>query len=170
MTHPIHHVAKRTLTRNFHCMSGCFALFLLASLVFIAYPQLDLWVSDLFYADHGNFPANDLWPIKGIYHGTPWAGRLLFVCSIALLLLAVMMPSKVSRRNWRRACALVAVVVLGIGLLVHTVLKDGMGRPRPRASGLRGSSRGGPSGHSANAPHPPGAWPGARWRFAPAGP
>jgi lipid A 4'-phosphatase len=24
------------------------------------------------------------------------------------------------------------VVVLGIGLLVHTVLKDGMGRPRPR--------------------------------------
>ena len=132
MTHPIHHVAKRTLTRNFHCMSGCFAMFLLASLVFIAYPQLDLWVSDLFYADHGNFPANDLWPIKGIYHGTPWAGRLLFVCSIALLLLAVMMPSKVSRRNWRRACALVAVVVLGIGLLVHTVLKDGMGRPRPR--------------------------------------
>ena len=132
MTHPIHHVTKRTLTRNFHCMSGCFALFLLASLVFIAYPQLDLWVSDLFYADHGNFPANDLWPIKGIYHGTPWAGRLLFVCSIALLLLAVMMPSKVSRRNWRRACALVAVVVLGIGLLVHTVLKDGMGRPRPR--------------------------------------
>jgi len=26
----------------------------------------------------------------------------------------------------------VLVVVLGIGLLVHTVLKDGMGRPRPR--------------------------------------
>jgi len=42
------------------------------------------------------------------------------------------MPSRVSRRNWRRACSVVAVVVLGIGLLVHTVLKDGMGRPRPR--------------------------------------
>ena len=43
-----------------------------------------------------------------------------------------MVPSKVSRRNWRRASAFVVVVVLGIGLLVHAVLKDGMGRPRPR--------------------------------------
>jgi lipid A 4'-phosphatase len=42
------------------------------------------------------------------------------------------MPYRVSRRNWRRSSAVVAVVVLGIGFLVHTVLKDGMGRPRPR--------------------------------------
>jgi lipid A 4'-phosphatase len=132
MTHSIQHVAQRTLKRNFHCMPGCFALFLLASLVFIAYPQLDLWVSHLFYAGHGSFPVNDQWLVKAIYHGTPWAGRALFACSIFLLLLAVLMPSKVSRRNWRRASAIVAVIVLGIGLLVHTVLKDGMGRPRPR--------------------------------------
>jgi membrane-associated PAP2 superfamily phosphatase len=57
---------------------------------------------------------------------------LLFACSIFLLILAVLLPSKVSRRHWRRAAAVVLVVVLGIGFLVHTVLKDGMGRPRPR--------------------------------------
>jgi lipid A 4'-phosphatase len=132
MIHPIRHLIARTLKRNFHCLPGCFALFLLASALFMVYPQLDLWVSHLFYADAGNFPANQMWLVKGIYFGTPWAGRVLFAVSVFLLILAVFMPYKVSRRHWRRASALVMVVVLGIGLLVHTVLKDGMGRPRPR--------------------------------------
>ena len=132
MTHPLHQVVTRALNRSFHCIPGCIGVFLLASLVFIVVPQLDLWVSHLFYADHGNFPANQIWLVKGIYLGTPWAGRVLFAFSIFLLILAVLTPSKVSRRNWRRASAVIAVVVLGVGLLVHTVLKDGMGRPRPR--------------------------------------
>jgi len=132
MTHSMQAVLARTLKRYFYCTPGCIALFLFATLVFSVYPQLDLWVSHLFYANYGSFPANEMWLVKVIYHGTPWAGRVLFVCSIILLAVAVLMPSRVSRRNWRRACAFVAVVVLGIGLLVHTVLKDGMGRPRPR--------------------------------------
>ena len=132
MTHLMQAVLARTLKRHLHCIPGCMALFLFAALVFSVYPQLDLWVSDLFYANHGSFPANEMWLVKVAYHGTPWAGRMLFVGSIFLLTVAVLMPSRVSRRNWRRACAVVAVVVLGIGLLVHTVLKDGMGRPRPR--------------------------------------
>jgi lipid A 4'-phosphatase len=123
---------ERAFNRHFHCIPGCIALFLFATLIFSVYPQLDLWVSHLFYANNGIFPANEMWFVKVFYHGTPWAGRVLFVGSIFLLTVAVLMPSRVSRRNWRRACAVVAVVVLGIGLLVHTVLKDGMGRPRPR--------------------------------------
>jgi len=132
MTHLMQAVIARTLKSRFHCIPGCMALFLFAALVFSVYPQLDLWVSHLFYANHGSFPANEMWLVKVVYHGTPWVGRVLFVFSILLLFVAVLMPSRVSRRNWRRACAVVAVVVLGIGLLVHTVLKDGMGRPRPR--------------------------------------
>ena len=132
MIHPMQQVLTKTLKMNFHCMPGCLGLFLFAAVVFSVFPQLDLWVSQLFYLDHGQFPANDMWLVQFIYHGIPWAGRVLFASSILLLIVAVLMPSKVSRRNWRRACAVITVVVLGIGLLVHTVLKDGMGRPRPR--------------------------------------
>jgi len=132
MTHSMRAFLERALKRHFHCIPGCIALFLFATLIFSVYPQLDLWVSYLFYANNGIFPANELWLVKVVYHGTPWVGRVLFVGSILLLTVAVLMPSRVSRRNWRRACSVVAVVVLGIGLLVHTVLKDGMGRPRPR--------------------------------------
>ena len=132
MIHLLHRVLTRALTRHIHGMRGCIGLFLFATFVFSAYPQLDLWVSNLFYGNLGNFPANDVLLVKAVYQGTPWAGRVLFVCSLVLLVVSVMMPSKVSRRNWRRASAFVVVVVLGIGLLVHAVLKDGMGRPRPR--------------------------------------
>ncbi len=132
MTPLMQQVLKQNLNKHAHCLPGCIAIFILAALIFNAYPQLDLWVSGLFYAGNGKFPANEMLLIQSLYHGTPWAGRLLFACSIFLLILAVLLPSKVSRRHWRRAAAVVLVVVLGIGFLVHTALKDGMGRPRPR--------------------------------------
>jgi lipid A 4'-phosphatase len=132
MTHSMPAVLGRALKNRFHCIPGCIVLSLFAALVFSVYPQVDVWVSHVFYANDGIFPANEMWLVKVFYLGTPWAGRVLFVGSIFLLTVAVLMPSRVSRRNWRRASAFVAVVVLGIGLLVHTVLKDGMGRPRPR--------------------------------------
>jgi lipid A 4'-phosphatase len=120
------------IRRNLHCFPGCIGLFLSATLVFSFFPNLDPWVTEFFYAGDGQFPANDVWLVQVLYHGTPWAGRVVFVCSVLLLILAVLWPSKVPRRNWRQAAAVVTVVLLGIGLVVHAVLKDGMGRPRPR--------------------------------------
>lgn len=132
MTHSLIQTLARSLKRDFHCVPGCIGLLFIATFVFSVYPELDPWVSELFYAGNGFFPANEMWLVKGIYHGIPWAGRVVFVFAIVLLLVAVLKPSAVSRRNWRRASSVVTLVVLGIGLLVHSVLKDGMGRPRPR--------------------------------------
>lgn len=123
---------KRLAIANVHCFPGCMGLFLLASLFFTTFPQVDLWFSHLFYLENGIFPANDLLLVKGIYFLTPWMGRLAFIFALGILAWAMVFPPQVSRRHWRRASAVVAVVILGIGLLVHTVLKDGMGRPRPR--------------------------------------
>ena len=107
-------------------------MFFVASIFFTVFPQVDIWFSQLFYADQGVFKANDWLLVKGVYHLTPWMGRFAFIFAVCILLLSILSPSKVSRRHWRRAAAVVSVVILGIGLLVHTVLKDGMGRPRPR--------------------------------------
>jgi lipid A 4'-phosphatase len=115
-----------------HCVPGCLGLLALSSLLFVFFPQIDIRVTQFFYASQGNFPANDFWLVKGIYQATPWLGRSAFLFALIVLLLAIFFPTSVSRRHWRRASAIVAVVVLGIGLLVHTLLKDGMGRPRPR--------------------------------------
>jgi lipid A 4'-phosphatase len=123
---------RRFAGLHFHCWSGWFCLFCIASIFFTVFPQVDIWFSHLFYSDQGVFKANDWLFVKGVYHLTPWMGRGAFIFALCTLLLSILSPAKVSRRHWRRAAAVVSVVVLGIGLLVHTVLKDGMGRPRPR--------------------------------------
>jgi lipid A 4'-phosphatase len=132
MTHNLFQACAQVLKKDSHCVPGCVGFFLLATLVFTAFPKSDLWFSGFFYAGHGIFPANDMWLVQAVYQGIPWVGRMVFVLSILLLILAVCMPSKVSRKHWRRASAFVAVILIGVGILVHTVLKDGMGRPRPR--------------------------------------
>lgn len=107
-------------------------LFAIAAVLFSLYPQADLEFSNLFYAGDGYFPANDWWIVKAVYHGTPWLGRLFFFIAIVATLLAIVKPAMISRRHWRRAAAVFSIVILGIGLVVHVFLKDGMGRPRPR--------------------------------------
>lgn len=114
------------------CFSKCIGLLLAAAIIFTVWPGLDLWVSNYFYVGNGLFPANDIWIVKAIYHLTPWLGRLMFFVAVAVVLFAIFFQDKVSRRHWRRSSAIVAVVILGVGFLVHSVLKDGMGRPRPR--------------------------------------
>ena len=111
---------------------ACLVLFVFFAIFFTYFANIDIWVSQLFYADLGVFPANDLWWAQIIYTGTPWVGRAGFLLTMLILLCAVFAPGKVSRRQWRRAAAVFIIIVLGIGILVNTVLKDGMGRPRPR--------------------------------------
>jgi lipid A 4'-phosphatase len=113
-------------------VSGFWVLLLLASVVFSVWPHIDIAVSQFFYAGQGVFPANDLALVKAIYLGVPWLGRALFVLCLCTVVLALIKPAMVSRRLWRRAAGFAAVVVLGTGFLVHTILKDNMGRPRPR--------------------------------------
>jgi lipid A 4'-phosphatase len=134
-------VTDTTLSKQFvrhfykfklHCLQGFLLAFLLFTCLFIFAPQIDIWTSGFFYKDGAHFPSNDFWFVKVIYDGTPWFGRMMLLIAIAISLLAIVLPSKISRRHWRRACAMIAVLVFGLGLLVHAVLKDGMGRPRPR--------------------------------------
>lgn len=117
---------------KFHCLQGFFLTFLLSTFLFSLAPQIDIWASSFFYKEGARFPANELWFVKVIYDGTPWFGRSMLLIAMVVSLIAIFVPSKISRRHWRRASAMIAVLLFGLGLLVHSFLKDGMGRPRPR--------------------------------------
>ena len=122
----------QALKSDFHCMPGFVLMLILSSFIFIVFPQLDISISEIFYQKGDAFPANKAWFVKAIYEGVPWMGRLMLFIAIVVILFSIFLPQSISRRNWRRSAALITVVVLGIGLFVHTILKDGMGRPRPR--------------------------------------
>jgi len=128
LTQSVHHQFKLKL----HCFQGFLLLFLISSFLFILSPEIDIRTSALFYKDGANFSANDFWLVKFIYEATPWLGSAMLLVAIAVSVAAFFLPTKISRRHRRRACAVIAVIVFGLGLLVHSVLKDGMGRPRPR--------------------------------------
>ena len=115
-----------------HSGISCLSFFVISALFFLGVPEIDLSISNYFYDGYGYFPLNENLLVKIVYVGVPWLGRFLFFLALIIVLAAVVSPARLSRRHWRRAASMVVVVVLGVGFLVHTVLKDGMGRPRPR--------------------------------------
>ncbi|WP_371324567.1 phosphatase PAP2 family protein [Dechloromonas sp. ZY10] len=125
-------------------MSGCsatsratelrraLAVATLLALLFVAFPQLDLWTSSLFYQGDGRwlFGRDDL--ILAIpYRGLPRLGQGLLL-GLALLLLLGLLPRFASLRRRRAHFAfLLAGALLGPVLLVDATLKEHSGRTRP---------------------------------------
>lgn len=108
-----------------------FALTLgLAVAVFETWPGLDLWASSQFYAHQAFQGSAWLW-VWVMYEWSPLAARALVVTAMAALALTLVWPRLLPRHWVRRATALVLVAALGVGVLVHNVLKDNWGRPRP---------------------------------------
>ena len=99
--------------------------------LFEMWPELDLQLASLLYADAGSFPGGDLLWVQVLYRGTPWVGRLAFLASAIVLLVACWRWADVPRKLWRRAAAVQLVLLLGIGLVVHAAFKEQWGRPRP---------------------------------------
>ena len=111
-------------------LAWCVAV-LLASGVFLVWPQLDMAVATSFYqAGQGFAGGHSAW-MGWVYHAAPRLGQALFVLGLLAGLSRWLWPGRVPRWCWRRLAAWMLVVVLGVGLFVHEGLKNRMGRPRP---------------------------------------
>jgi lipid A 4'-phosphatase len=98
--------------------------------IFETWPGLDLWASRQFYADQ-KFNGASWWWVWLMYEWSPVAARGLVLLALGILLRVAVRPRSVAPHQIRRAAALVLMAALGVGLLVHDVLKDSWGRPRP---------------------------------------
>jgi lipid A 4'-phosphatase len=102
----------------------------LAAVIFAAIPSLDLWAARLFHAG-GGFPAADWAPLARLRFLIWDASRLLLAVAAAGLVMAratgrpaLWMPGRV----W---AFVLALYVLGPGLIVNGLLKTFWGRARP---------------------------------------
>lgn len=104
---------------------------LLCSLVFLLAPGIDLWVSGLFYRAGSGFPLADWGPAMAL-RSLVWTGsELVIVLALAGLVIAwaigrpaLWLPARV----WG---IVLAVYVIGPGLIANVWLKSHWGRPRP---------------------------------------
>jgi len=107
-------------------------VFGLLAVLFIAYPQLDLAASGLFYQGDGQWmlSRDSTWLVLP-YWGLPRLGQALLVTLIALLLLSFW--KRFPKLKARRAAIgfLLAGGLLGPVLLVDATLKEHSGRTRP---------------------------------------
>lgn len=103
-----------------------------AIVLFELWPTLDLAVTQHFFDGQGFIGADWGWA-NLIYHGVPRLGTWLVLLAAVLALLPLLPWGRRWVKPWlhRRALASLVVVILGGGLVVHNVLKDGWGRPRP---------------------------------------
>ncbi|GGY44852.1 phosphatase PAP2 family protein [Bacterioplanes sanyensis] len=103
------------------------------AVVFVAWPQLDLIVSQWFYD-----PSLPGWPLANhpINEAIYWVFRYLphFIIPIMLIVIGLsFVRGGVSPKHRKPWLFLLLVLLIGPGLLVHSVFKEGFQRERPRA-------------------------------------
>lgn len=100
------------------------------SVLFLAFPGLDLWANGQFYRAGEGFLLNGRAAFDFVHDHVGIIAWVLLLGSLFVWLPAAIVPVRLQR--WRRAALFVMlVVVLGPGLLVNTVFKDHWGRARP---------------------------------------
>lgn len=87
---------------------------------------LDLKLSTLFY-EKGSFSSNPFWLFLFQYGFVPaWILSFLALCGVLLSFFP-------HYRKWRNPCLVIVLTfAIGSGLIVHGILKENWGRPRPK--------------------------------------
>jgi lipid A 4'-phosphatase len=105
----------------------CFAA---CSLLLMAFPQIDLYVSGLFFDHH--FSLREQWWTKFMHESMGYFLCLSMTAVLGLYLCNRLRNSDLCGLDGRKVIYLFLVLILGAGVIVNLVLKDNFGRARPR--------------------------------------
>ena len=119
------------LKKNYINVKGyVWLLFFIFSIIFVTFPQIDIFVANLFY-DGKDFPLNNT-PLESFFY---YSVKPL-VIGFATITLLIYFYNKITKKNILTINAkalLYVALTLGIapGLVVNTTLKENWGRARP---------------------------------------
>jgi lipid A 4'-phosphatase len=107
----------------------CLILIALTSAVFLAFPGIDIWFSNLFYKDgflagqlRGFNAFRDLWRNMTV---------VIIVALVVVPLIKIIWPSRRSLLKPRDVAFILSTLIVGPGIITNLILKDNWGRPRP---------------------------------------
>jgi len=104
--------------------------FILLSLFFVFVPQIDIFVSKLFY-DGTLFSANHTFLEKFFYHSVQPLVLLFSIITLLIFFYNLFMKKMLLNINAKVLLYLFLVLSVAPGLIVNVILKDNWGGPRP---------------------------------------
>ena len=104
--------------------------FLVFVTVFLAFPEIDLWVSALFYTPGVGFEINGLWWERIIYRSIGYIVTILALGLIGTWLYNRLGHQQLLGLDARKLGVLIGLLILVPGLLVNLGLKEHVGRAR----------------------------------------
>lgn len=115
-------------------------LFLLASAIFILFPQIDLYISSLFY-DGESFAFKRTWLEQLFFHSIKPIIITLALGSIAIFIFNFFKKKNILNINAKVILYLLLVLGIAPGLIVNATLKENWGRARPHQTTDFGGSK-----------------------------
>lgn len=115
-----------------HPMLAVALYVLIVSLFFLAFPDVDYRVSNLFYSQTAGFWAENDAFLRKVRHLGPFLVRWIAIICVLVLVLKLLVPGRAPLLPLRQPVFLLSTLVLGPGVLVNLILKNNWGRPRPR--------------------------------------
>jgi lipid A 4'-phosphatase len=103
----------------------------LAAILFSLFPQIDLWVSGLFYRPDAGFFLGSWLPVRVIYRAVPIITYATLLFAVISVLAGFLGRKRLLGCDGRAVAYLVLALAIGPGFLANTVLKDHWGRARP---------------------------------------
>lgn len=127
-----------TLPRPHDPIMLCLVAVLALSLLFWAFPALDLAASEAFYKAGAGFPLSQDPVLRAFRKSSDLVLALLFVGLLAGLVWRVARRGFSALTGARRSVFLIAALAIGPGLVVNGLFKSWWGRPRPVAVDMFG--------------------------------
>ncbi len=103
--------------------------FLILSVFFVVYPQIDLTLHSYLY-DDGFFLSENIF-IKFLYHSVKWVIILPLLTVLALATYNKVKSKNILDINFKKFLFLIIVLSVGPGLIVNAIFKENFGRARP---------------------------------------
>jgi lipid A 4'-phosphatase len=115
--------------------------FIITSLLFVFFPQIDIFVSALFYSKESGFIASGTWYEYILYNSIQPVIALAIVLPILIWFYNIAAKKNLYHVNKKVVLYLLLVVAIAPGIIVNDILKEHWGRARPAETTLFGGDK-----------------------------
>lgn len=115
--------------------------FILSSLIFIFFPKIDIFVSNLFYEQKSGFFTNGTWYETMLYSSVKPVIFVAVALPILLWFYNIFSKKNLLHVNGKVVGYLLLVLAIGPGLIVNDIFKEHWGRARPSQTIIFGGDK-----------------------------